>query len=224
MKRVLTLCVFIVMVTAANAADFIWCYDTTTGKTIVTNSPPPGAICEGTGEFTRSAPVMEPAGSGSKSSSVPKRVLNQRSNKSTRVFKTKGNKFAIWYDPSKWTQQKPDGIKVTFNHKDGDLYAMVIAERISTKPDVLKETVLSKARESAPDTKVTLEENRVMNGKTILCMRLEAELQGIQFVYYGYFYTGKEGTIQVLTYTTQNLYHEYESEMIEFLNGFTINN
>ena len=53
MKRVLTLCIFIAMVTAANAADFVTCY-TTKGKTIITNSPPPGAICKGTGDYTLS--------------------------------------------------------------------------------------------------------------------------------------------------------------------------
>lgn len=161
---------------------------------------------------------------GSRSYSVTSGVLYERPKTSTSIFKPKGDKFAVWFDSSKWRQQKPNGIKVTFNHKDGDLYGMVIAERISMKLSALKEAALSLMRESAPDIEVTLEENRRVNGKTILCMRTEGEIQGIQFVYYGYYYSGKEGTIQLLTYTTPNLYPEYESEMTEFLNGLTINN
>ncbi|MDO9229757.1 MAG: hypothetical protein Q7U03_09345 [Syntrophales bacterium] len=163
--------------------------------------------------------------SGSKSSLASKSILYKRSNKATRVFNTKGDKFAVWYDPSKWTQQKLDSSsKITFNYKDGDLYGMVLAERISMDPDALKEMAISNALEVAPNTEVTLEENRVVNGKIVLCMRLVGTIKGAQFIYYGYYYTGKEGTIQVLTYTSQNLYPEYESEMMEFLNGLTINN
>lgn len=48
MKRiVLTLCIFIALASLADAATLIECYDPSTGKTIKTSNPPPGAICEG---------------------------------------------------------------------------------------------------------------------------------------------------------------------------------
>jgi hypothetical protein len=54
-------------------------------------------------------------------------------------------------------------------------------------------------------------------------MVMKGTIEGIQFVYYGYYYAGKAGTIQLLTYTSQNLFAEYKSEMTELLNGLTIN-
>ena len=165
--------------------------------------------------------------SGSKSSSATKNTLYQKPIMSTSVFKPKVDKFAVWFDSSKWKKLDPDGNQVTFNHKDGELHAKVITERTTfTNPDglkELKEVALMIGRKVSPDVKVTFEDKRIVNGKTILCMRFEGEIKSMQFVQYGYYYTGKEGTIQVLTYVSQNVYPEYESEMIEFLNGLTIN-
>jgi hypothetical protein len=54
-------------------------------------------------------------------------------------------------------------------------------------------------------------------------MKLEGTIEGVQFVYYSYYYAGKAGTVQLLTYTSQNLFSEFEPEMTEFLNGLVIN-
>lgn len=147
----------------------------------------------------------------------------QKAENSTNVFKAKGG-FLIWFDPSKWSQEEKsdDPSKTTFDFKDGDLYAMVIAERFALTIDALKGAAIKNAKEVAPDTKVTFEESRTVNGKKVLCMRMEGTIDGIQFVYYGYYYAGKAGTIQLLTYTSPNLYSEYEAEMTEFLNGLVI--
>jgi hypothetical protein len=65
--KLLTLCVLIAIVTAAHAADFVTC-QTTDGKTIVTNSPPPGAICKEQEDYTPTSPVMTEK---AKTSSIP---------------------------------------------------------------------------------------------------------------------------------------------------------
>jgi hypothetical protein len=41
-------------------------------------------------------------------------------------------------------------------------------------------------------------------------------------VYCGYFYAGENGTVQVVTSPAKNLFAEYESRFMEFLNGLTI--
>lgn len=160
----------------------------------------------------------------SSSSATNTRGTYQKPESAIAVYKAKGGKISIWFDPSKWSQKKSDNSsKPTFEHKDGDVNVMIIAERFSMEIDALKEMAITNAREVAPDTKVTYEEKRLVNGKNMLCMKMEGTIQTIHFIYYGYYYTGKEGTVQLLAYTSQNLFPEYESDMTEFLNGLVIN-
>ncbi|HEY1406371.1 MAG TPA: hypothetical protein VF857_07165, partial [Spirochaetota bacterium] len=71
--------------------------------------------------------------------------------------------------------------------------------------------------------RVIQEENRVVNGKNILCMKMQGTIDGIDFMYYGYYYAGKAGVIQHITFAPSNLFSEYEPDMLNFLNGLVIN-
>ena len=53
-------------------------------------------------------------------------------------------------------------------------------------------------------------------------MQMGGTAKGIPFVFLGYYYSGKEGSIQVITFTADNLFDEYRKEFEEFLNGFEI--
>ena len=45
-------------------------------------------------------------------------------------------------------------------------------------------------------------------------------MSGVVFVYYGYYFSNKNGTVQLLTYTSDNLFPFYVEEMEILLNGF----
>ncbi len=125
------------------------------------------------------------------------------------------------YDPSKWKRnQVAEPGRQTLTHLSGDGYAMVISERLQLTTEALKGVVLNNARQAAPDAKIVFEESRVVNGAKILCLQIVGTTQGIQFHYFGYYYAGKGGTIQVLTYTGENLFDEYKADFEELLNGF----
>ena len=55
---------------------------------------------------------------------------------------------------------KSDGHKQTFEHKDGDAYAMMIAERMAMPIDAMR-MAIANAEKVAPDTQVTYEETRI---------------------------------------------------------------
>jgi hypothetical protein len=144
--------------------------------------------------------------------------------RSTREYSLRGGRFAVWYDPALWTPKESDTpTRITFNHKDGDVYGLIIAERIGMTTEALKEVAVQNARKAAPNIEVTFEERRVINGKEVLCMQMKGTIQSIDFIYYGYYYGGKGGSIQCLTYTSQNLFAEYETAMKNFLDGLVIN-
>jgi hypothetical protein len=49
-----------------------------------------------------------------------------------------------------------------------------------------------------------------------------AKVQGIPFTYMYDLYTGDAGTIQILTFTGQNLVNEYRADIETLLNGFEV--
>jgi hypothetical protein len=142
-----------------------------------------------------------------------------------KVFvKARKGSFGVWIDPQKWTQEssEEDPVKITFNHKTGDAYAMVISERIGLTTDTLKNAAVANAKKVMPDVKIVSEEKRVVKGKELLCLKLAGTLQGTPFIYYGYYYGGSEGTLQVLTYTASNIFDDFKQDFDDFLNGTQI--
>ena len=78
---------------------------------------------------------------------------------------------------------------------------------------------LKNAKEAAPDATIAKEEYRIVNGKKVLMLTITGNIQGINFIYFGYYYSNKSGTVQFLTYTAQNMYDGYLSECETLLNG-----
>jgi hypothetical protein len=127
------------------------------------------------------------------------------------------------YDPDLWTpESSTDRTKLMFQHNNGDGYAMVIKERLQMTLDALKEIALTNAVQAAPDARIVHEEIRTVNGAKVLCLTIEGTTSGIAFTYFGYYYTGKAGIVQLVTYTGQNLFEEYKPDFENFLNGFEV--
>lgn len=128
--------------------------------------------------------------------------------------------MALFVDPAKWRQApSEDPAKISFRHATGEAYGMVVAERLAIPLARLKEIAISNAREAAPDVRVSFEESRRVNELEVLAMQMEGTIQGIPFTYYGYYYSGPQGSVQLLTYTGSNLFGEYKPEFEDFLNG-----
>ncbi|MCE1229778.1 MAG: hypothetical protein LWX11_09885 [Firmicutes bacterium] len=143
--------------------------------------------------------------------------------KSTSKITFLKNKASIYYDPSLWKLAKQeDPTKIQLQHRDGDGYVLIISERMQIPTNTLKDIALSNAKNVAPDSEIVQEETRLVNGNEVLHMQIRGTIQGIPFIYFGYYYTGKEGCIQMITYTTNNLFDEYKKDFTDFLNGFTI--
>src|SRR5262249_50541794 len=84
------------------------------------------------------------------------------------------------------------------------------------------DVALSNARDAAPDTRIVEEQRRRVNGTDVVMLRLEGKTNGIAFTYLGYYYSSPSGTVQVITYTGQNLFQEYRHDFEDFLNGFNV--
>jgi hypothetical protein len=141
----------------------------------------------------------------------------------TTLTKSAKNNFGFWYDKSKWrlanTGDKEDA-EFSLDLMGGDAYAMFIAERVEIELDYLKEIALENAKGLDPETKLDLEENRIVNGKKIKFLQFSGQAKGMKFVYYGYYCSDESGTVQFVCFTSKSLLKDYQKDMLELLNGF----
>jgi hypothetical protein len=140
-------------------------------------------------------------------------------------YKIRDGRFSLWVDPTRWkcspVPAEPP-MELRLNHQSGDGYLMVVAERLSIPITSLKEIVVEHARQVAEGVHVILEEKRTVNGHEVLCLQMEGTIKEIPFTYYGYYYSGESGTIQVITYTGRNLFKEFLADFTAALNGLEI--
>jgi hypothetical protein len=148
----------------------------------------------------------------------------QKDEKAVLRYKGKKGKFALWLVPGLWKQEEPSNqfAEAQFAHKDDEAWATVIAERVQTPMSALKKAALENAKQGDKEAKIVKEEARVVNWSEVLCLEIEASTEGVPMTLYGYYYSGDQGTIQVLTWTSRNLFQELKPEMERFLNGFEI--
>jgi len=147
-----------------------------------------------------------------------------RSTEGKTLFKGPQGNFGIWYDSEKWTirpNADSEG-RFQFKLKRGDAYALVLIEEIPVPTRSLKSVALANAKEAASDAKITFEGTTNIDGQEVLILKIDGTVQEIPFRYYGYYYGGKKGTIQVLTFTGQSIFEKYEPEFAEFLSGLVI--
>lgn len=149
-----------------------------------------------------------------------------RSREATARLDLARGKASLFYDPRKWQEShekddEPGRFRLV--HADGDGYAIIIAERLQMSLDGLRQLAVNNARNAAADIQIVSQETRRVNGHDIMALQLQGTIQGIQFVYFGYYYAGPEGTFQLLTYTAGNLFDEYKGEFERLLDGFVVN-
>ncbi len=145
----------------------------------------------------------------------------------TKVLKGKAGFYELWYDPNKWTLEtnSPNAVvEYYLINSNNEGQAMVISERIPLALETLKKAAIENAKRNAPDLKVLDEESITVNGQRGLKMKMFGTVNGIAFAYYGFYWTGKAGALQVVTFTTQNLFAEFRPAFEELLSGVVITN
>lgn len=141
------------------------------------------------------------------------------------TFLVKSNRFNIglWINPKEWTFVKGtnnDAYEYEFEKKGEDLFGMMITEKVEIPLKSLRKIALKNARSAAADARITKEEFRKINGNQVLMLQMEGTLEGVKFVYFGYYFSNSNGSVQLIVYTGENLFKEYKNDIEQFLNGF----
>ena len=93
---------------------------------------------------------------------------------------------------------------------------MIIDETIEMPLEALKNAALENTKKAAADAQITFEEKRTINNNEVLYIKMKGTVQSKPFTYSGYYYAGKGETIQLITYTAQDLHDKFEYDFIDF--------
>ena len=133
--------------------------------------------------------------------------------------------YGIWLDRATWRREatSPQAtIERRFTHTSGKAWAAVIAEPTWLSTEAVTQFVLASAKRHLPDATLLQRETRVVNGHAVVFLRILGTAQGVAYTYLTYDYTGPAGTVQVYTWTSTPHLRRYQSDMLDFLNGFEI--
>ncbi len=146
----------------------------------------------------------------------------EKDDQATFLLKSKNLNAGFWLDPKVWTFKKATNNKSAeyeLKMNDADLYGMIITEKVEIPLQALRSIAIKNGQAAAPDLVVVDEEYRTVNGLRVLHLQMDGTTQGIKFSYYGYYFSNENGTIQYLTYTSQNLLSSYREACKRLLNG-----
>jgi hypothetical protein len=133
--------------------------------------------------------------------------------------------YGIWFDPSRWrlADAKQNQVaELEFLHASGQAGALVIAETTRIPPENWKQIVLNNARREAADARITREDKKTINGAQVTILQSEGTGSLGPFVYYGYYYSGPRGAVQVVAYTYAGAFEQYRAEFTALLDGFVV--
>lgn len=143
------------------------------------------------------------------------------------MLKSKKNNSNFAINSKEWIFEKSTradtAIEYNLSLKAGDLYAIVITERVQIELDKLAEIALHNAKLVAPDTKVLKKEYRIVNDNKVIYMEMIGTMQGIKFKYLGYYFSDASGSTQYVAFTGENLVEKYKNDIENILNGLSVN-
>ena len=145
----------------------------------------------------------------------------RKSSDATFLLKSRKGNFGVWLNQQDWSckKQKGEHDYQCINIRRG-IYAMLISEKTYIPVEWLVEAALINAKKVATDLKIITQEYRYVNGVEVLMMQMSGIIEGVKMTFLGYYYSNKNGSVQVVTYSVDNIAKKHRKEMEKFLNGF----
>ncbi len=141
----------------------------------------------------------------------------------TFLVKSKNFNVGIFINPAKWIfETHKDNEKTPeykFSLKSGEGYAMMVTEKTQVDLENMRQIALVNAQKASLDVKETDAEYRVVNNIKILCLKFEGTIKGIKFVYFGYYFSNSNGTVQLISYSSRQYFESIQKDLENFLNG-----
>ncbi|KAK3582627.1 hypothetical protein CHS0354_024181 [Potamilus streckersoni] len=160
---------------------------------------------------------------------VPDPQINQTSSVNTAqqnstVKTVKGNRvdYLISFDTTKWKIDNSEVGEYSFELLGKNAFAMMIAGRKKMSLENLEAIAVANAKSQAPNLKVVSRDQKKINGKDVLSIQMDGNIEGIPFTFYGYLYAGENAALQFMSYTVSKMFSEYKPDMESLLSGMVI--
>jgi hypothetical protein len=144
---------------------------------------------------------------------------------STSLVKGKETRYELWYNTDKWNLL-PDTVygnsEYAFEFHTGELIAMMITERMQVPLSRIKEAAMASFKKEGSEGRISEEQKIVVNDTEGLLLKIDALVDGIPVSYLNGYFSTREGTFQLITYTAYNLFDRYRKDMIGLISGFIL--
>ena len=131
----------------------------------------------------------------------------------------------IRYNPALWRASQDVKLEpgsFQYEHKSGEVFFKVIAERLQIGLERLASIGLDNAHKADPGATITRTGSRSINGLDTVFREIEATIDGIPLTFYVHYYSDQSGSIQLVGWTGRSLLSEHRSTIEEFVSGFQL--
>jgi TPR repeat protein len=142
----------------------------------------------------------------------------------TRYLDSTTADFGIWFDPGAWkVNPNPQNLfDLEFNQAGGPAYAVLHSERDPIPFDSLAGDALEHFRTAATEIRIVSQQALLFGTQNVLFLTFDGLFGARRSTIYGYYYTGPEGTVQLLVGVPEDLEGKYKPLAQAFLNGLQI--
>jgi hypothetical protein len=132
--------------------------------------------------------------------------------------------FTLRFDASRWYRDPADQEPGVFNflRLDQKAEAQFIAEEHPLADGDIEKTVLNTAREGAESVSVKKRGKKLRGTVQVIELEFEARVDSATYVNHGYFYSGRQGVVQLRSWAKDVDYRDVAGDMSELLDGLTV--
>jgi hypothetical protein len=151
-------------------------------------------------------------------------ITVQRPAAATQYLESTTADFGVWVDPATWklNPHPVDLFNLEFIDVGRIAYAALHAERAIVPLDTLPAIALKGFRTRAGDIKIVTQENRFISGKEVLFLTFAGDFNNAPAIIYGCYYSGSEGTVELIVTVPAQFAGRYKTTMEDFLDGLQI--
>lgn len=136
---------------------------------------------------------------------------------------TYGN-FLLKFDPEVWKADPPSSAGTwQLASRTGEAYAKLIAEKYEIPIDSLQQIALEKMKEQDPKMRLVSKREVTVSGVRVRELQIDTAPGGIPVTFLGYYYGGKGGAVQLLTWSAPAEFASQRAVLQSLLDGLVIN-
>jgi hypothetical protein len=106
---------------------------------------------------------------------------------------------------------------------EGDTFVSLIPETSELTFEYMEEAILANMKSVDSNAEITEKGFRTVNDAELMWAYAEAETDGLKLTFYYHIYTGSAGSIQVVAWTTSNIFERRIMIIDELIAGLRVN-